>query len=310
MIKIENNPIVSVVIPTYNRAHLIGRAIQSVINQTYQDYEIIVVDDGSTDNTKNVVNTFTDERVKYISLAESSGGSAAPRNMGVKSAKGEYIASLDDDDFWFDEDKLMKQVEFLNVHSDVVLVGTNTITVDDNNTELSHSILPEKDDEIRKKMLEQNCFIHSSVMFRRFDAMSLGGYCQVEGTSYSNDYDLWLKLGTIGKMANLSIYGVKYTVGHTSFSANENKITSHLKNFKLVKKYRDEYPNYRQAVCFLFLNFAKMCLMRFPPILFCRKNLKSRYPNVWCAINIVHKVFIQSVHRIIIVIQHVLKKAF
>ena len=95
------NPTVSVIIPTYNRAHLVGRAIKSVLNQTYRDFEIIVVDDGSTDNTKDIIKEFQkkDKRIKYIPYEKNKGGSAA-RNTGIKAAKGEYIAFLDSDDEW------------------------------------------------------------------------------------------------------------------------------------------------------------------------------------------------------------------
>jgi len=93
----EKNPTVSVIIPTYNRAHTIGRAIKSVLNQTYQDFEIIVVDDGSTDNTEEVVKSFRDKRIRYIQHKKNKGAAAA-RNTGIKSAKGKYIAFQDSDD--------------------------------------------------------------------------------------------------------------------------------------------------------------------------------------------------------------------
>jgi len=95
----EKTPTVSVIIPTYNRAHLVGRAIRSVLNQTFQDFEIIVVDDGSTDNTEEVVKGFNDPRIRYIRHEENHGGSAA-RNTGICAARGEYIAFLDADDEW------------------------------------------------------------------------------------------------------------------------------------------------------------------------------------------------------------------
>ncbi len=94
---IKNNPTVSVVIPTYNRAHLVGRAIQSVLNQTYQDFELIVVDDGSTDNTKKGIKSFKDHRICYIRYRENRRASAA-RNVGIRIAKGDFISFLDDDD--------------------------------------------------------------------------------------------------------------------------------------------------------------------------------------------------------------------
>lgn len=107
-----NNPVVSVVIPTYNRAHMIVRAINSVLNQTYKDLEIIVVDDASQDNTEVVVKSFDDERIQYFRHDKNRGGSAA-RNTGIKASRGAYIALLDSDDEWFPE-KLEKQVNKFN----------------------------------------------------------------------------------------------------------------------------------------------------------------------------------------------------
>lgn len=93
-------PEVSVIIPTYNRAHLLPRTIGSVLNQEYKDFEIIVVDDGSTDNTPEVIKGFRDERLRYIRLPENSGWSSKPRNVGLSGARGRYLAFLDSDDEW------------------------------------------------------------------------------------------------------------------------------------------------------------------------------------------------------------------
>ncbi len=98
----ENSPTVSVVIPTYNRAHLVGRAIQSVLNQTYHDFEIIIVDDGSIDNTEDVVKSLNDPSIRYTRHDQNRGGSAA-RNTGIKMARGEYVAFQDSDDEYLPE---------------------------------------------------------------------------------------------------------------------------------------------------------------------------------------------------------------
>jgi len=93
-------PEVSVVIPTYNRAGLLPQAINSVLSQDYGDFEIIVVDDGSTDDTQDMVNGLHNNRIRYIRLPENSGGSSKPRNVGLKATRGKYIAFLDSDDEW------------------------------------------------------------------------------------------------------------------------------------------------------------------------------------------------------------------
>jgi glycosyltransferase involved in cell wall biosynthesis len=111
-------PTISVIIPTYNRAHLVGRAILSVLQQTYRDFEIIVVDDSSADNTEEVVKSFDDERIRYFKRNKNRGGAAA-RNTGVKLAQGKFIAFLDSDDEWFPE-KLRKQIALINKSPDSV----------------------------------------------------------------------------------------------------------------------------------------------------------------------------------------------
>lgn len=101
------NEKISVIIPTYNRGYLIANSIKSVLNQTYKNLEVIVVDDGSTDNTKEVVDKFNDKRIKYIKLIENTGGSNA-RNIGILNANGKYISFQDSDDIYY-PDKLESQ---------------------------------------------------------------------------------------------------------------------------------------------------------------------------------------------------------
>ncbi len=109
--KTNHRPLVSVVIPTCNRAGLLRRAIASVLRQTYDHIEVIVIDDASTDDTRNVVESFGDQRIRYLRHASNQGG-AATRNTGIDAATGEYIAFLDDDDEWVPE-KTQKQLEVL-----------------------------------------------------------------------------------------------------------------------------------------------------------------------------------------------------
>lgn len=111
---------ISVIIPTYNRAHLLKRAINSVLNQTYKDIEVIIVDDCSEDNTKEVVNSIESKKIRYIRLENNSGACKA-RNVGIKKSSGEYIAFLDSDDEWC-PDKLEKQYNYLIMNESNIVV--------------------------------------------------------------------------------------------------------------------------------------------------------------------------------------------
>lgn len=103
---------VSVIMPTYNRAKEIPRAIESVLNQTYNDFELIIVDDGSTDNTQEIIETYQDSRIRYIKNTTAVHGASAARNIGIRESNGEYIAFNDSDDIWYNE-KIEKQLAFL-----------------------------------------------------------------------------------------------------------------------------------------------------------------------------------------------------
>lgn len=143
-------PKISIVIPAYNRANVIGRAIKSVLLQTYDNFEIIVVDDGSTDNTKDIVESFADDRISYV--CQKNSGAPVARNTGLKIAKGKYIAFLDSDDEWlptFLEAALQK----FNSDSDISCVYCLTGKIFDN------QICLERDDYLEgyiyKEALEQ-----------------------------------------------------------------------------------------------------------------------------------------------------------
>ncbi|MEJ2618564.1 MAG: glycosyltransferase family 2 protein, partial [Ignavibacteriaceae bacterium] len=107
----KENPFISVVIPTYNRAGLLKKAVESVLAQTYRNIEVVIVDDGSTDNTKEVIRSFNDNRIVFIEHSNNRGGTAA-RNTGIKSSKGSWRAFLDSDDIWL-ETKLEEQVKVI-----------------------------------------------------------------------------------------------------------------------------------------------------------------------------------------------------
>ena len=121
----SSNPMVSVVVSTYNRSDLIGETIRSILDQTHQNIELIIVDDGSTDNTREVVESFSNRRIKYI-YTDNWGGPARPRNIGIREAKGDYIAFCDSDDYW---DLRKLEVQLRHFDDDIIGVGSSAINV-------------------------------------------------------------------------------------------------------------------------------------------------------------------------------------
>lgn len=135
--KMTSNPLISVVIPAYNREATIIYCLQSVLNQTYRNLEVLVVDDGSTDTTIEKVKQIIDKRIRLIKMTKNSGAQAA-RNLGIKRAKGQWIAFLDSDDYWF-LDKLEKQVKLL----DYRLFDYRTVVHSDCNIQKNGKIIDE-----------------------------------------------------------------------------------------------------------------------------------------------------------------------
>ena len=172
----QDCPKVSVVIPTYNRADLLPRAVNSVLAQTYQDYEIIIVDDCSPDDTQDVAAKFSDRRIRFVRHERNRGVSAA-RNTGIEYARGEYIAFLDDDDEWLPM-KLKEQVEVIEASSEKVgLVYGWMDTIEDS----SGRRLPETRNtmagDISEDMLAMNFPATTSVLLARTSAArQVGGF--------------------------------------------------------------------------------------------------------------------------------------
>lgn len=247
------NPKVSIILPTYNGAKFIANSMESVAGQTFNDWELIVIDDGSTDDMSRIVSELAakDSRIKYFKNDKNLGIQKS-LNRGIKEAGGEYIARIDDDDVWADKDKLKKQVEFLENNRDYVLVGTGTIVVDEDDNEIARYLLPEEDDDIRKKILSKNCFTHSSILFKKDAVLRLGGYSEGKDVLHVEDYDLWLRLGKVGKLANLPFYGVKFTLRGGAISST-NKMEQFRKDIKLTRKYRNDYPKFPRALIFGYL---------------------------------------------------------
>lgn len=182
------SPTVSVIIPTYNRCDFLREAIDSVLKQTFADFEVLVVDDGSTDATRDVVMGFGDSRIRY--LFQSNSGVASARNWGVASSHAELIAFLDSDDFWL-SNKLEVQVKYFEDHPGISVCQTEEIWVRD-----GVRVNPAEKHRKRSGWVFDDCIplcivSPSAVMIRRDAFNALGGFD--ESLRVCEDYDLWLR---------------------------------------------------------------------------------------------------------------------
>lgn len=183
---------ISIVIPTHNRIHLLKRAIKSVLNQTYQEFEVIIVSDGSTDGTDLFVEKLMkkDNRIRYISYYPAKGGNTA-RNIGIEASKYEYIAFLDDDDKWY-SNKLEKQASIFRENTDIGLIytGVNSIYV---NESINYIINPVENGDLSKKILLQNYIGTTSTVIIRKSVLEKSGWFDVN-LGALQDYDLWIRI--------------------------------------------------------------------------------------------------------------------
>jgi glycosyltransferase involved in cell wall biosynthesis len=188
MNKIEIKPQVSVIIPTYNRGWIIKEAIDSVLAQDYTEFEVIVVDDGSTDHTSDILNSYGDV-IKVFS--EKNKGVSAARNRGIEEASGTFIAFLDSDDLWLSQ-KLSVQIEFFNQTPDALICQTEEVWIRNGlrvNPKKRHK---KPSGMIFKPSLELCLISPSAVMIRRSLFDRVGEFD--ETLPACEDYDLWLRI--------------------------------------------------------------------------------------------------------------------
>ena len=187
-----NSPTISVVLPAFNCEKYIGEAIQSVLQQTFHDFEFIIINDGSTDRTEEIIKSFSDNRIVY-EKNERNSWLVYTLNKGVNMAKGKYIARMDGDDICL-PGRFKKQLDYLEQNSDVDVLATVVTLIDEDGkitgTWLTDSKnISEKD--IRKQLPIDNCIAHPTVMGK---ASIFKKYKYNQTQSQSEDYDLWLRM--------------------------------------------------------------------------------------------------------------------
>jgi glycosyltransferase involved in cell wall biosynthesis len=254
------NPKVSVVTISHDRAGYLPEAIASVLAQSFADWEMVVIDDGSTDDTEGMVARYAarDARMRYF-RNETCCGIVRSRNRGLAVACGEYVAVLDSDDAWCDPDKLKMQAGFLDGQPDYAIVGGGVIVVDAHGRETKRFQNPNTDPRIRAAMLFKNPLAHSSVMFRKEAALAVGGYGaepSVARLDANEDYALFLEIGRHAKMANSAEPMLKYRTheGNMSIAKRREQMRNSL---LLILKHRDDYPNIHLAVA---RRLSRLCL--------------------------------------------------
>ncbi|MFA5806138.1 MAG: glycosyltransferase [Melioribacteraceae bacterium] len=186
---------ISVLLSTYDAAYKLEKTIRSVLQQTFKDFELIIIDDGSNDNTYEVVSSFADERLRYFKKEHSGLGDSL--NIGIEYSKGELIARIDAGDICHPR-RFEKQIDYLNKHDEIDVLGTG-YGVFHGNKLYYYYFNPSKDAEIKKLLVYRNTIFHPSIIFKKSIVLCNNGYKNIP----YEDYELWLRISPKVVFANL-----------------------------------------------------------------------------------------------------------
>lgn len=255
-------PRVSIVIPTHNRAEFLGAAVRSVLCQSFQDFEVVIVDDGSNDCTSTMVDTFRDERIHYIRHRMRRGGAAA-RNTGIARASGEYVAFLDDDDEWFPE-KLERQMNIMLASPPQVGgVYTGYFIVNRSDGSTCGQVIARNRGYLYPPILAENLIGGTSSVVLRRACLERVGWFDETLPSFQ-DYDLWIRVARGFEFECIPEPLLKYFVHPHQVWTNLDALVQGLE--VMLKKY-GAAPAFRKKAHRYFLSFG---------VRFCERNQFDR----------------------------------
>ena len=219
-----NRPLVSVVMPVYNAEKYLQAALDSILHQTYSNLDIIIINDGSTDRSKEIILNIKDARLRYFENPVNW-GIVKTRNRALDEAKGDYIAVLDSDDIALPE-RIAVQVDFLEKNPDYGMCGSYFKTINGNDKILKKARFPANDRDARSYLMLRNCFCHSTVMMRSGIAKEIKYNKEFE---IVEDFMLWNQISQKSKIINLPVFTTYYRVHGNNISTTKR---AHM--FKLV----------------------------------------------------------------------------
>ncbi|GEM_PF-361920 len=235
------SPRVSVLMPVYNGEQYLDEAVQSILCQTFRDFEFLIIDDGSTDGTKAILDSYNDERIRLV-RNERNMGLTKSLNRGLVLARGDYIARQDADDVSHPE-RLAKQVQFLESNPQVGMLGTAYQRIDVHGLPLSTVEVLASNSEIQDALLYGNRFCHGSVMLRQKALEAVGNHCY-EMAEPAEDYDLWLRMSERFEVANLPevLYSLRmHSASLSSVRAAEQRRCARMAVEKALERRFREY---------------------------------------------------------------------
>jgi glycosyltransferase involved in cell wall biosynthesis len=288
------NPLVIVIISTYNRAQKLRSALRSVVNQTYNNLEIIVIDDGSTDNTSEVVKNFKDKRIKY--LYKKNSGPYDSRNYAIRRSKGDYIAFLDDDDQYLPQ-KIEMQVEFMQKHKEYGFCYGNLKILKNRKSHLI--ISKEKENTYINLLLDgTGSYVTIQTILLKRSVVKKTGLFRLD-IKRAEDYDYWLRCAKKFKFGYIDKPLAIYKLHDSNITKDHDKILKwmsfvrliHLKKLKksdIPKKYLKKYQwelNFHQGRVLYYKNKYKKAIPHF------LSAIKTDYTKITAYIFLIQSIF-------------------
>lgn len=289
----QQAPLISVLMPAYNCEAYVLEAVSSILSQSFADFELLAIDDGSTDSTRRLLESVHDPRLRLVSNDHNI-GLIDTLNRGLELASGRYVARMDADDISAPE-RLEKQVQFLDAHPDVHVLGTMVNLINEQGKVFGAIAgYPKDADEIHRYLLRECCLIHPSVMFRKDAVLAVDGYSA--SARHAEDYDLWLRLSDHHKIANLPDKLVSYRMHRNQVSirnlATQHQVAQHCRMEALKRRstlgedvseavrivYAGPWGRLRAAECTLgrdYLNWARIYRWMKHPHMALRLALKA-----------------------------------
>ncbi len=233
----SNNPKLSVLLPAYNAEKYIQKAIDSILDQSFEDFELLIADDGSNDRTRELINSFTDERIKHFHNKLNIGKSATINNLyGI--SKGEFITIHDADD-WSSKDRFAKQISFLEVNPDHAMCGTSFFHISQNGEILNQQNTPTDYEKIRKEIYQSSQFHGPTLLFRNHITNKIGGLYR--NLKIGEDVDFTMRVIENFKATNLPEALYYYRVNKYSITKSyKQDIESKIVDRELLKKLAEQ----------------------------------------------------------------------
>lgn len=223
------SPEISVIMPVYNGKKYLAEAIDSVLNQTFQDFEFIIINDGSTDKSMEIIKSFKDDRIVIIN--QDNQGVAKSLNNGINIARGKYIARMDADDISY-KDRFKIQVDYLEKNLNVIAIGSNADVIDKDGVYVYTTDLPLDSSSLKNKLPHNSPFIHPSVMTRKDILVEIGGYTDMP---LGQDLLLFNKMSIYGEYVNIKEPLINYRISPQATTRRSNETKKNIR--KVINHY-------------------------------------------------------------------------